>query len=180
MRSVKRGPTVVGEKCDDPGPRPIADWGRDTKLIAQLVAATALVAEKNVGSGRSYNLPPCPYDRTSTGNFLAKLSMPPPQTASPPQQHGYSLFFPSAGRCMSSTPNPHQEPTTPAHSVWEEGTKRHLTASTIIVPCMQPAQRPLCGTAGIALSVPRNPGMPFESVGGFVWPMRGFFHGSFG
>jgi len=93
MRSVKRGPTVVGEKCDDPGPRPIADWGRDTKLIAQLVAATALVAEKNVGSGRSYNLPPCPYERTSTGNFLAKLSMPPPQTASPPQQHGYSLFF---------------------------------------------------------------------------------------
>ena len=106
MRSAKRGPTVVGEKFDDPGPRPIADWGRDTNLIAQLVASTPLAAEKDVASGHGYSGVYAQHGITSTGIFLAKLFMPPPQTDDPSQQHCCSLF-PSAGRCMSSTPNPH-------------------------------------------------------------------------
>lgn len=167
---------------DDPGPRPIADWGH-TSLIAQLVASTPLAAEKNVASGHTYSRVLRPQPGTnSVGNPLVKVSVPHSQTDY--DLNNKSALSSAGRRCMSSTPNHPPEPA-PRHSVWKEGTKRHLTDSTIIVSRMRPAQRPPPGTAGIALSVPRDPVMPFERVCGFVWAARGvggvaFFHGSFG
>ena len=106
----------------------------------------------------------------SVGNLLVKVSVPPSQTDY--HLNNNSTLSSAGGRCMSSTPIHPPEPA-PRHSVWKEGTKRHLTDSTIIVSRMRPAQRPPCGTAGIALSVPRNPVMPFERVCGFVWAAKG-------